>query len=94
MVYVPGCPNVAATRRRLAQALARTGRAAVVHERPVHSPAEAARFGLRGSPTVLIDGRDPFDGDDLPGLSCRLYPGGGAGGGLPSVDEWCEALGR
>ncbi len=38
--------------------------------------AEAARWGMHGSPTLLVDGQDPFA---APGaataLACRLYRG-------------------
>lgn len=40
----------------------------------VDTPEEAERFGFRGSPSVLIDGADPFAEPDTPvGLSCRIY---------------------
>jgi hypothetical protein len=42
---------------------------------------------MRGSPTLLFDGSDPFEGlDRLPGLSCRLYRDEvGQARGAPSV---------
>jgi hypothetical protein len=61
--------------QRLAQALveAQVAEAEVVRE-PVESAEEAARLGFRGSPTVLIDGNDPFAAEkDLIGLACRVY---------------------
>ena len=34
---------------------------------------EAARYGMQGSPTILIDGRDPFaEPGAAASLSCRL----------------------
>ncbi len=73
VVTVPECPSGPLTEQRLAEALA--GRPDVTIERRVAATAEqAAAYGMRGSPTVLIDGRDPFA---VPGaetsLSCRLY---------------------
>lgn len=95
LLYVPNCPNYETARDRLSRALARIGRDAVVRERPVHSSAEAARLGMHGSPTVLIDGHDPFEvGHDPAALSCRLYPGAVAARGAPSVDELVDVLGR
>jgi len=44
----------------------------------VESVDDAARVGFRGSPTILIDGKDLF-GDpvpDEPHLACRFYPNG------------------
>ena len=45
-------------------ALAQTGTAAVVREREVASPEDAARLSMHGSPTVRIDGRDPLASED------------------------------
>jgi hypothetical protein len=40
----------------------------------VDTPEEAERTGFRGSPSILINGVDPFaDSDDPVGLSCRVY---------------------
>lgn len=40
----------------------------------IGSPEEADRAGFRGSPTILIDGRDPFaTGAEPIGLTCRVY---------------------
>jgi hypothetical protein len=40
----------------------------------IDSPEAAERAQFRGSPTILIDGRDPFANPDQPfGLSCRVY---------------------
>ena len=43
----------------------------------IHSEEEGRRLGFHGSPTILIDGKDPFPAPEIPvGLSCRRYPGG------------------
>lgn len=35
---------------------------------------QARRYGMTGSPTLLIDGTDPFgQSGQQPSLSCRLY---------------------
>ena len=40
----------------------------------IDSPEAAERTRFRGSPTILIDGRDPFaKGEEAFGLSCRVY---------------------
>ncbi|HET6192893.1 MAG TPA: hypothetical protein VFE59_38505, partial [Trebonia sp.] len=45
-----------------------------VEYRVVSTPEEAARYGMQGSPTILIDGRDPFaEPGAAASLSCRLY---------------------
>ena len=53
--------------------------------------AEAARF--RGSPTVLVDGRDPFADPAAPvGLSCRVYRTADGLAGSPTVDQLLAVL--
>jgi hypothetical protein len=94
LLYVPDCPNRAAARELVEVALARTQRSAVVREREIHSSEEAERLGMRGSPTVLIDGRDPFaDGAGPAAMSCRLYRGIAGVSGVPTVGQLIEALG-
>ena len=93
LLTVPGCPHAAAFEERLAAALA--GRAgAVVRRREVADERQAAEAGMHGSPTLLIDGVDPFAGpDQAPSLSCRLYRDeAGRAGGAPSVQALRQAL--
>lgn len=73
LLTVPGCPNAALFNERLAAALA--GRPAVVVRcREVVDEPAAARAGMCGSPTLLINDVDPFAvPGQVPGLSCRLY---------------------
>ncbi len=53
--------------------------------------AEAAQF--RGSPTVLVNGRDPFLDHERPvGLSCRVYRTPDGLSGSPTVEQLVEAL--
>lgn len=41
----------------------------------IHSEEEGRQLGFHGSPTILIEGKDPFPAPEVPvGLSCRLYP--------------------
>jgi hypothetical protein len=50
----------------------------------VRSVEEAERLGFRGSPSVIVDGIDPFADPEAPvGLSCRLYPGAERADGCP-----------
>jgi hypothetical protein len=93
LLTVPACPNAAAFEERLAAALAGHP-GAVVHRREVADEREAAEAGMHGSPTLLIDGADPFAGpDDAPSLSCRLYRDtAGRTGGAPPVEVLIQAL--
>ena len=69
----PACPNAPVLEDRLAAVL--DGRAGVSVSRQVISDeTEAARWGMHGSPTLLIDGVDPFaEPGQPPSMSCRLY---------------------
>jgi len=92
LLTIPGCPHREVLEQRLAQALA--GRAATIARHEVNDAAQAQRFGLRGSPTLLINGTDPFAAPGEPtGVWCRLYrlPDGRIDG-APSVDQLRAAL--
>jgi hypothetical protein len=73
LLTVPDCPNAPVLEERLAQALA--GRSGVsVVRRVVDDDADAVRFGMHGSPTLLVDGVDPFAEPGVPAsVSCRIY---------------------
>ncbi|HEY4410375.1 MAG TPA: hypothetical protein VGO87_10870 [Acidimicrobiia bacterium] len=95
LLYVPDCPNRDAARNLLARALAFTDRVATVREREVHSGEEADRLGMRGSPTILIDGGDPFTPEAGPtGMACRLYRTDAGLRGVPPLPQLVEALTR
>jgi hypothetical protein len=48
---------------------------------------------MRGSPTILIDGRDAFPGaEELPAWSCRLYATEAGLRGVPTLQQLAEAL--
>lgn len=92
ILHVPGCPHAAALAARLAQLVA--GHVPVVEQHAVRDQREAASWGMRGSPTLLIDGIDPFlDQNQPPSLSCRLYQHEhGALAGTPSLPQLRAAL--
>src|SRR6516162_1213509 len=86
LLTVPACPSAALFEERLAAAL--VGHPdVVVQRREIADEREAAEAGMRGSPTLLIDGVDPFAAPgQLPSLSCRLYrDASGRAGGAPPV---------
>ena len=92
LLTVPACPNAAAFEERLAAALA--GRPGVVHRREVRDERAAAQAGMYGSPTLLINGVDPFAlPGQAPSLSCRLYrDAAGRLAPAPSVEALRQAL--
>jgi len=92
--YFDGCPNwkVALERIHLAVEQVELRNVRIELER-VASPAEAEAVGFPGSPTVLIDGRDPFIGTGAPvGLSCRMFVTEDGSEGAPSVSALVDAL--
>jgi hypothetical protein len=61
LLYLDGCSNWRLTEERLITALRLANRSHVtVVRRRVDTDEQAAALGFVGSPTVLIDGRDPF----------------------------------
>lgn len=93
LLTVPDCPNAAAFQEHLAAALAAQP-AAVVRRRVVSDEREAAEAGMHGSPTLLVNGTDPFAAPGEPAsLSCRLYrDAAGRAGPVPSVEELQRVL--
>jgi hypothetical protein len=75
LLYFDGCPHWTVTCERLAEALRALGRDDVVVERRlVETDEQAEELAFLGSPTIRIDGTDPFaSGNEQVGLSCRLY---------------------
>ncbi len=92
ILHVPDCPNLNLLDKRLQQALNQPG--PDINHREVSDPDTAAAVGMTGSPTLLIDGVDPFARAGLePSLSCRLYPHvDGHVEGAPSVRAIHQAL--
>jgi hypothetical protein len=93
LLTIPACPNAAVFEERLTAALAgRPG--AVVRRREVADEREAAQAGMCGSPTLLIDGVDPFAAPgQAPGLACRLYrDAAGRPAGAPTVEALRRAV--
>ncbi len=61
----------------------------------VTTPEDAELWGFRGSPSVLVDGEDPFACPDAPvGLSCRLYRPPEGDGGSPTREQLVDVLSR
>jgi hypothetical protein len=88
VLAVPVCPNVSLLEQRLTRAL-RGRRDVTVSRHAVADQDQAYRRGMRGSPTLLIDGIDPFAEPGQPAsASCRLYRDAhGRADGAPSVRQ-------
>ena len=80
LLVIPDCPHAEHATRALETALTELGVGELQFRIVVVSTDEQAQaFGFPGSPTFRVDGRDVFDGNRTPALSCRLYPGQGGG---------------
>jgi len=94
--HFEGGPNAGVARTRRAESLRRVGldpRAMTMEE--VATPEDAERLGFRGSPTILIDGHDPFAVGEHPGgLTCRIYLTEAGPQGSPTVAQLEAALRR
>ncbi|RMH69863.1 MAG: thioredoxin family protein [Actinomyces sp.] len=94
LLYFDDCPNWLEADAHLR---------AIAAERPdiritrhiVDTPEEAERTGFRGSPSILVDGVDPFADPDAPvGLSCRVYQTPDGPAGSPTLEQLREVLDR
>lgn len=94
VLYFDGCPNWILARDRLAAAMRRTGfDEGSLRYRDVASPEEAEAVDFPGSPTILIDGRDPFAGESVAvGYACRLYRTPAGPEGAPSLEQLLAVL--
>ena len=95
LLHVADCPNLGLARDRVTQAAEQAGLVVRVHERLVSDLAEVAGLGFTGSPTILIDGADPFaTADTIPSVSCRLYATDDGVQGAPSIEDLVKVLKR
>jgi hypothetical protein len=91
LLYFEGCPNWAVADERLA-ALA-DQMELVIERKLVQTPEEAEKVGFRGSPTILVEGSDPFaTGDEPAGLACRIYQTPDGPQGAPTTEQLRAAL--
>jgi len=90
--YFDACPNWEIALDRIGEALESTDLRAEINLEEV-TAADAQRLRFVGSPTILIDGIDPFQTEDASfGLSCRVYPTERGLEGSPSVAQLATVL--
>lgn len=90
--YFDGCPNWEQTQRSLA-ALFDDGWDATVELEQIDTHEKAVEREFSGSPTVLIDGIDPFaDNPPAPALACRVYDTPTGPAGTPTIDQLRQAI--
>jgi len=92
--YFESCPNWKVTDERVRAVIAEHGLDADIRYQLVESPEEAERVSFHGSPTLLVDGADPFATEDTQvGFACRTFFTDTGPAEAPSVNQIAEALG-
>lgn len=96
ILYFDGCPTYRAAEKALREALAEEGIEAEVELVVVNTDEEARELGFPGSPTIRVDGRDPFPTPKQRerGMGCRVYATPEGMKGSPTVEMIRAALGR
>lgn len=90
--YFNGCPNWKVADAHI-EALRSEGFDLVFDRQLIDTPEAAEQHRFRGSPTILINGTDPFADPDAPvGLSCRVYQTETGRAGSPSLDQLRTAI--
>lgn len=91
--HTEDCPHVEVAEERVREALRRASRDATLRRELVRTPEEAERLSFTGSPTILVDGNDPFaDPSSVAALACRMYASPKGAEGAPTVEELERAL--
>ena len=92
MQYFDGCPNWTIAAERLA-VIAAERPGVIVNRQLIESVEDAEAISFRGSPSVLVDGRDLFpDPSASVGLACRIYATPDGFAGAPTLEQLREAI--
>jgi hypothetical protein len=94
LLYFDGCPHWAVAEQRLRSASSSLGRGGeTIRHVLVETSEDAEGLGFIGSPTILVDGHDPFaSGDERPALACRVFSTAEGRAGSPTVEQLVEVL--
>lgn len=95
LLVVPDCPNESPAYDLVQAALADLDVAASVSVTVIESDDQARKRGFIGSPTFLINGRDPFaNANAAVGVTCRMYQTPSGLAGVPPFEELRDELRR
>ena len=94
LLHIDECPNWEETCVLLRNALDTMGKPDVAIDTVLlTTPEEASRYVFAGSPTILINGQDPFpNGGTTTDLACRVYNTGTRLAGSPTTEQITQAL--
>jgi hypothetical protein len=86
--YFDDCPNWQAVRTSINDVAGELGLEATVTTRLVETQDQAIALEFQGSPTIVVNGVDPFAEPEAPiGLACRIYRTETGMAGAPSADQ-------
>ncbi len=92
--YFDSCPNWKVTDERVKTVISAHAREAELHYQLIESPDDAEKYGFHGSPTLLVDGVDPFATENTEvGFACRLYFTDSGPAEAPTVEQIARSLG-
>src|SRR3954470_12848526 len=95
LLLVPDCPHATAAADLVATAVKDTGVTATITQVTLVSEEQARDRGFTGSPTILLDGWDPFASPEpFVRLACRLYATPDGLRGVPALRDLRQALKR
>lgn len=95
LLVVPDCPNEVSAYELTRAALAELEVSASVTTTVIESDKQARARGFIGSPTFLVNGRDPFaEPGAAVGVACRVYRTPAGLAGVPTLDELLVELRR
>jgi len=85
--YFDHCPNWQVVRRHLDYLGVK------VRYQRIDTVEQAEELGFHGSPTILVDGVDPFaESDSKVGLACRIYRTPGGSAPSPTLEQLATAV--
>jgi hypothetical protein len=91
LLYFDGCPHWRTADDRLTGLQAELG--FELTRTLVTTPEEASRLSFTGSPTIKVNGVDPFASRDAEiGFACRMYATPAGPAGSPTADQMRGAI--
>jgi hypothetical protein len=93
LLYFDGCPHWTVMEERLREALTLTGSPQAIEHCLVETPEEADEYRFAGSPSILLNGRDPFaTSPSEVGLTCRVFSTPDGAADAPTVEQLVAAI--
>jgi len=87
LLYFEGCPNWLVMQQQL-QELSSEFPEMTLTLRTVDTPEDAERLAFHGSPSIVLNGADPFADWSTPvGYSCRVYATPEGLAGVPTKEQ-------